>query len=510
MPRLSDSTIGLALTIYIDKDSTKMADLPNDGTVRGDDSSSLTIGHGTEDVLNHASEQLAAWPLRENGPNVTLGVQSAPTPNNTSAETSNARSSLDNGPDVTDSHTTNYVMRIDAAQEVGEASTTQVQDNNDNHPRSSFEIMGCLTPNLGTNQLQPVRGVGPTLSRPPSSMPDFGFVGQNNAPSEPAVQVAADLLDEHRTSPIIQFSIALFFFFTAGFSTTAAGVLKTVYEQADRPFTTGHEAWLGLSIFFFVFSSAGLGFVLFRSPEVLAEIPRRARALPWGVHWPRLRLKRVHLPRLHWPAIKMPRPGQYGGRSLRNLPHAKELELDELENQPRRPPTPYPGTSSQVPTYSAQAFPHGHPQTLPLGFPVPPTASISRMHSGVSRVSSTSFRSDPRSVSPLSDVPPAPPPKDPGFSRFQSQQPLLPPAVSGDTVAQSDTRASILTTLCDAVQLSNPDNEQGRAAQNYSPLAMASSPATAATSRDSASIQSPKPTYPIELASPSRGKERED
>ncbi|KAG6363625.1 hypothetical protein INS49_008726 [Diaporthe citri] len=132
------------------------------------------------------------------------------------------------------------------------------------------------------------------------------------------------------------------------------------------------------------------------------------------------------------------------------------------------------------------------------------------MNSGVSRMSNVSFRSDPRSVSPLSDVAPTPPPKDPGFSRFQSQDPLLPPAVSGDTVVQSDTRASILTTLCDAVQLSNPDNEQGRAAQNYSPLAMASSPATGTTSRNSAPIQSPKPTYPIELASPSRGKERED
>ncbi|KAK7731191.1 hypothetical protein SLS63_005466 [Diaporthe eres] len=99
---------------------------------------------------------------------------------------------------------------------------------------------------------------------------------------------------------------------------------------------------------------------------------------------------------------------------------------------------------------------------------------------------------------------------DPGFSRFQSQEPLLPPTVSGNTVAQSDTRASILTTLCDAVQLSNPDNETGREAQNYSPLTMASSPATGTTSRNSGPIQSPKPSYPIELASPSRGKERED
>lgn len=470
----------------------------------------MTIGHGTEDVLNHASEQLAAWPLRENGPNMTLGVQSAPTPNNTSAETSNARSSLDDAPDVADSHTTNYVMRIDAAQEVGEASTTQVQDNNDNHPRSSFEIMGCLTPNPGTNQLQPIRGVGPTLSRPPSSMPDFGFIGHNGTPPQSVSQIANHPQEDSATCSIIYFTLALAMVFISGFSAAAAVAVCTSLGQVGKSVTAGHKTWLALSMVFFLFASAGLGHVLCSSPHVLAEISRRVRAFPWGIHWPHLRSLRIRWPHIHWPVIKMPRSGQYGGRSLRNLPHAKELELDELENQPRRPPTPYPGTSSQVPTRSAQASPQGHPQTLPLGFPIPPTASISRMHSGVSRMTNTSFQSDPRSVSPLSDVPPAPPPKDRGFSRFQSQQPLLPPAVSGDTVAQSDTRASILTTLCDAVQLSNPDNEQGRAAQNYSPLAMASSPATAATSRDSASIQSPKPTYPIELASPSRGKERED
>lgn len=44
-------------------------------------------------------------------------------------------------------------------------------------------------------------------------------------------------------------------------------------------------------------------------------------------------------------------------------------------------------------------------------------------------------------------------------------------AVSGGAVAQSDTRASILTTLCDAVQLSNPEIEPGCAPQDYNPLA---------------------------------------
>lgn len=363
--------------------------------------------------------------------------------------------------------------------------------------RSSLEIMGCVTQNHPTNQVVP--GIGATMSRPPSNMPDFGFVRQSNAPSVPAAQIAEDQPGGHCTSPLILFCVALFLFCTTGFSTTAAGVVKTIYDQIDKPVTTGHKAWLGLSIIFFAFSSVGLGLVLFRSPQVLAEIPRRACAFPWGVHWPHLRLQHIRWPHVHWPVIRMHRPFQSGSQSPHNLPHPKEIELADLENQVPRPPTPYPGT------HSTQAFPRGRTQSLPLGFPVPPTTAVRLVDSRVSGMTNVSFRSDPRSVSPLSDMPPTPPPKDTGFSRFRSQEPLLP-------VAQSDTRASILTTLCDAVQLSNPDNEPGRAAQNYSPLAMASSPATGTTSRNSAPIpiQSPKPTYPIELASPSRGKERED
>lgn len=53
-------------------------------------------------------------------------------------------------------------------------------------------------------------------------------------------------------------------------------------------------------------------FVLFRSPQVLTEVPRRARAFPWGVHWPRLPFQRIRWPRIHWPIIRMHLPFQSG------------------------------------------------------------------------------------------------------------------------------------------------------------------------------------------------------
>ncbi|KAG6362221.1 hypothetical protein INS49_010451 [Diaporthe citri] len=77
-------------------------------------------------------------------------------------------------------------------------------------------------------------------------------------------------------------------------------------------------------------------------------------------------------------SLTSPSPGQPSDQSPRNLPHLKKFELDELENQPPRPPTPYSGTSRPVPTYSTQAFPQGCHQTLPLGFPVPLTTSSSK------------------------------------------------------------------------------------------------------------------------------------
>lgn len=486
-----------------------MAGLPTDGTIRDDgtSTSSFTIGHGTQNVLDHTSEQLASWPLRESVPNPTLRVQSAPTPNNTEATNTKSQASVEEVPsgDLEVGHVGDQQQLHQDAAESSRA--TAGHNDGDNRVRSSFEIMGCLTPNLGTNQSQPVPGVGPTLSRPPSSMPDFGFIGNNNAPPQPVPQIASQPQEDSITCPIVFFSLALAVVFISGFSAAAAVTVCTSLGQVGKPITAGCKIWLSLSMVVFLFSSVGLGYVLCRSPQVLTEISRRVRAFPWGIHWPLVRRPFVRPPFVRWPFVRWPL--MRWPFIIQSGRHSKGFELDDLENQPPRPPTPYPGTVRPVPPRPTQAFPHGRLQALPLGFPVPPT-SVSRMNSGVSRMSNTSFRSDPRSVSPLSDVPPTPPPKDPGFSRFQSQEPLLPPGVSVDTVAESDTRASILTTLCDAVQLSNPSNEPGRATRNYSPLAMASSPATGTTSRNSSSIQSPKPTYPIELASPSRGKERED
>lgn len=73
-----------------------------------DSSSSLTIGHGTEDVLDHTLEQLqnTSWPLREGVPNLAARVQFAPTPN-TSEETSTiARTSHEEAPVVGDNQVT--------------------------------------------------------------------------------------------------------------------------------------------------------------------------------------------------------------------------------------------------------------------------------------------------------------------------------------------------------------------------------------------------------------------
>lgn len=484
-----------------------MTSLPTTATNSGDDSSSMTIGHGTENILDHTVDQLEhvqpeSWPL---GP---VRVQSAPTPNNTEATSTETRSSSEDAPPR------------DAAEV--SAASGQIEHENDG-PRSSFEIMGCLAPS--TNQVQVVPGVGPTLSRPPSSMPDFGFVSSEAAltpeiPMGLQPQGSMNSRDEEQNDgsrPYILFIVSLFLVGVSLMSITATGAVTTVFNQMGKPVAEGYTAVLIFSIVVFVFSAAALGHALYGPPRVHAGISRRLRAFVSPMRWPRLHLRRLHWPRLRWlrlrwPVIKMRRPAQPDGQPPTYLPHPKEFELHNLDSGPPRPPTPYPGPARPAPPItSAQNSPQERLQTLPLGFPVPPASGVRRMNSAVSGMSNVSFRSDPRSVSPLSsDAPPTPPPKDPAFSRFQSREPLLPPVATGNTVIESDTRASILTTLCDAVQQSNPASEPGHAVQNYSPLAMASSPATGTASRDSASIQPPKPAYQIELASPSRGKGKEN
>lgn len=376
---------------------------------------------------------------------------------------------------------------------------TSGHSNRDSGVQSSFEIMGCLTPN---NQTTAVPGVGPNMSRPPSNMPDFGFVGHNSAVPGPVAQLAEDIPEDSPGNPVVQFAVALCLLFISGASAVVAAAVCVSMGQVGKDVTAGRKAWVGLSIAFFVLSSIALGYVIARSPQILTQIKRKARDFPSTIHWPAMRMPSIktHIrwPQLHWPFNRMRRPG--------------DIELEDLENRPPRPPTPYPTPNEPVSTHSEQPSQQGRNHSLPLGFPFPPAGGVNRMNSAVSRMSNTTFRSDPRSVSPLSDAPPTPPPKDQGISRFQSREPLLTPAVSGGAFPQSETRASILTTLCDAVQLSNPEFEPGRPPQDYSPLALASSPATDTAGGNSASVQSPKPAYPVELASPSRGKgkERED
>lgn len=376
---------------------------------------------------------------------------------------------------------------------------TTGHSNRDSGVRSSYEILGCLTP---IHQTQGVPGVGATMSRPPSNMPDFGFVGRNSPFSGPVAQNAEDIPEDFPGNPIVQFAVALALFLASGGSVVAAITVCTSLGQVGIPVTASLNAWLILSIFVFVLGSAALGHALFFPPGVLGGIKRKALAFASSIRRPAVHMPSIktHLrwPQLHWPFNRMRRPG--------------DIELEDLENRPPRPPTPYPTPGEPVPTHSEQPSQQGRNQSLPLGFPFPPAGGVNRMNSAVSRMSNTTFRSDPRSVSPLSDAPPTPPPKDQGISRFQSREPLLTPAVSGSAFPQSETKASILTTLCDAVQLSNPEFEPGRPPQDYSPLAMVSSPATGTTGGNSASVQSPKPAYPVELASPSRGKgkERED
>lgn len=363
------------------------------------------------------------------------------------------------------------------------AGAARGDNNRQNTARSSFELMGCVTPSMGTNQSTNVPGVGATLSRPPSSMPDFTFAADFTLSAEEVTEVPQVVEQETKDDgkrPYVQFILSMFFFVISLMAMTGTGSVITVLKQTSQAVPGGYVVILIFSIATFVFSVAALGCILYGIPRVRISIPRSLQTWTWPrIRWPQFRSL---IPGIRRPAQQRAAPD--------NLPEPKQFELEELGGG-HRPPTPYPGP-------------------LPLGFPSPPSA-VARMGSVVSRLTTTSFRSEPRTVSPLSDMPPTPPPKDPGFSRLQSREPLIPPTASGESVAQSDTRASILTTLCDAVQLSSPDPEPDRAAQNYSPLGMASSsPAAGTSSRSSATIQSPKPTYPIELASPSRGREHDD
>lgn len=389
-----------------------------------------------------------------------------------------------------------------------------VTDSTSGGVRSSFEIMGCSAPNMHTNQSHSTPGVGPTLSRPPSGMPDFGFSTHDDTPlepEEPVVQQPNEQIDGNK--PCFPFIVSFFLVFSSLLAMTATGSAIAVLKQIGRPVPAGYTVGLIIGIVVFVFGSAGLGHALWGPPRARTRVPRILQAFKWTISWPRLRLLHFRLPHLRFPSLRFPslhfprlsRPfhrHQSEAQSA-DLPHPKEFELGNLTSQRPRPPTPYPGLDRP----SAQPSSQSRPETLPLGFPVPPTTGVGRMNSAVSRMSHTSFQSAPRSVSPLSDMPPTPPPKDLGMSRFQSRDPLIPPTASDEPVPQSDTRASILTTLCDAVQLPGPEDEADRAVQNYSPLGMASSPATGSASRDSTNLQSPKPTFPIELASPSRSRE---
>lgn len=360
--------------------------------------------------------------------------------------------------------------------------------------RSSLEIMGC-------------HGLSATLSRPPSGMPDFQFVRDDNTPLSLEAQIVEESSQgkQDGVKALVQFVISVSLLAFSLLSITATGTVMTVLNQIGKPIPVGYTIWMVVGIAVLVFSVAGLGHVLYGSPKVLtmARLPRRPQVFRWNLRWPSLR----------WPAIRFPIfRRQSAAHSPNHLPDPQEFELDNLGNRPR-PPTPYPGPSRPVPAHLAQSsLQDSRYQTLPLGFPVPPSGRVNRISNAVSRISKISFQSAPRSVSPLSDMAPTPPPKEPSVSRFQSREPLLQPATSGEPVAQSEARASILTELCDAVQLSNPEDEQSPAAQHYSPLATTSSPGTATTARYSApaSMESPKPTIPIKLASHSRGTEHED
>lgn len=404
------------------------------------------------------------------------------------------------------------------------STNSAAHGDSDNHVRSSLEIMGCVVP---YTRFPPMPGVGPNLSRPPSGLPDFGFARVDNTPLQP--EIPGPDFDAQATEhdggnrSYVPSLIALAVVLISLLSTTAAGTAVGVLRQIGRPAEPSYTVWFIISLVVLVFSAAGLSYFLCDLSQILFRILRRGRA--FSIRWPLFHLPLVRWPLVRWPLIRWPlirwpfgrwsfrrrdNRDQSGGQPQSDLPHPEEFELGDLESQPPRPPTPYPELIRPIPIHPPNALPQGRPQALPLGFPVPPTHGVNRLNSMVSRMSNISFQSAPRSVSPLSDMPPTPPPKEPTVSRFQSREPLLPPMTSfGGSVAESDTRGSILTTLCDAVQLSNPDIEPGPATQNYTPLATASSPATARTSQSPVPIQSPRPTYPIELASPSRGREHQ-
>lgn len=360
--------------------------------------------------------------------------------------------------------------------------------------------MGCGAPPINFTSTGDATA---RLSRP-SSMPDFEHLILSDSPLPVELQIPeSEGCGEEKAKSFIQFVVSVSLVFFSLLSITATGAIMTVLNQVGKPMPVGYVVWMVVSITILALSTAGLCHILcgqtagplrFRQPQLHC----------WTPHCPSFTLT-LCLPKIKWPSLKRRSATRPPQQSLGRLPHPNEFELDNLESQRRRPPTPYPGLIRPVPTVPPQSSLRDKRYlTLPLGFPVPPSGGIDCTASRLSHASSMSFQSAPRSVSPLSDVPPTPPPKEQIMSRFQSHDHLLPTTVSGETMAQSGTRTSIMTELCEAVQSSNPENNLGTAAQHY-PLDMVGS-----NGRNLASVRSPRPAYPIELAWPSRSRGREN
>jgi hypothetical protein len=344
--------------------------------------------------------------------------------------------------------------------------------------RSSLQIMG-----ITGSQSSSVPGVGANLSRPASGLPDFAHVVQDDSSlvAETQLEVEPSNDESNEIHRMAQFAICLCLIGFGALSTTAVGAIITVLRQIGKPIPIGYPAMLVVGIVILVFSLAGLGHVLYGSHKLL----NRACIAALPMNFPQT----LHLPSFRWPAIQLPnlrlsnfRRRSRAARSRSRLPDPEEFELDDLGSQPGRPPTPYPGLARPVPIPPPRSFLRDGPhRELPFGFPVPPSGRTANRASMVSSLSRTSFQSLPFTVSPLSASPPTPPPREYNIWRYESREPLLPLDGVGGPVGHSEARASISTELSGAVQVPNPNTP----------------------------IPSPQPTYPIELAAPSRAKEHE-
>ncbi|KAL1867059.1 hypothetical protein Daus18300_006458 [Diaporthe australafricana] len=466
------------------------------------------VGGTTQDLLNHVTGVLirysqnqptgANWPLGpaaldQTGielptPEVPHNTQAAPITDRESFETIPLNNSLVNhvnfnGDGSNGGHETGAQAHPENGDGQGASGAAHpVQTNNASITQSSFEILGCVPQARRGDQ---DRAPSFRLSRPPSGMPDFDHVHDDES-SHQELEPPRAALEAHESTatigvkPLIQLVIAMFLFGLSLFSVAAAARVMTVTTEVKKTVTPGHVVWLVVSMVIFLSSAAVLCYVLRGSAafswvlglvQAIRRTLGRARAIRWNIRSPFARIRRAARSRR---------------RSHSHLPHPKEFELDDLEDQPwGRPPTPYPGPAIPVPA----VIPQTSHRPLPFGFPSPPTG-VDRVDSIVSRLTTISFQSDPRSVSPLSDDPPTPPPKPAGLvSRFQSREPLLPHTTSGASMGQSN-RASILTTLCDAVQASNPSGEDS-------------------STGNAAIIQSPQPAYRTQHTSPSRFREHD-